>query len=79
MHICLKKVSDRIVTSEEDITTIRVEKDTRADLEVYLRSRLNYNDLVCILLETVAKNAKLRDEFVSKLEDLNAKRSRGVR
>jgi len=64
------------VSNDEDITTVRLEKDTRADLEVFLRSRLTYNDVVSVILETISKQfPEVREAVVSKLEQLNRNRS----
>lgn len=64
------------MSREDEVTTIRVEKDTRANLEYFIRSRLSYDDVVSTLLAMVTGDKKLRELFISKLEELNEKRAR---
>jgi hypothetical protein len=64
------------VSREDEVTTIRVEKDTRANLEYFIRSRLSYDDVVSTLLTMVTGDKKLREQFIKLLEELNDKRAR---
>lgn len=64
------------VSRDDEVTTIRVEKDTRADLEYFIRSRLSYEDVVSTLLSIVTGDKKLREQFTNKLDELNDKRAR---